>query len=273
MVRHVLAPVLWSAVVGTMDGAAPASSSSSSSAAVGKLTSAVADVATAVADAIDHPDFYKDAKQEWYGQCIKTGDDAGKYHFQWSTWALGASTRITPNKNGSTGWAWVLRASNGKKFDNQIRVHKCANNPCTADWPANSGKYGKFPPPLHVQACEAFAAVDATSSHDDQEPLPPPALPPPAEPPALLIVEQVQPQSSPESAKTLFCMKPAEPASAIPLDSAPQSRSESSGLTPERAAIHVAQLLLDLAREIRKPRAYTGYAVHSIKEIINELIN
>ena len=134
-----------------MAGSTPASSSSAGvdgTAAVGKVTSAVADVptvaskaATAVADAVDHPDFYKDAKQEWYGQCIKPGDNAGKYHFQWSNWALGSSARVTTNSNGSTGWAWVLRASNGKKFDNQIRVHKCANNPCTADWSANSGKY------------------------------------------------------------------------------------------------------------------------------------
>ena len=257
-----------------MAGSTPASSSSAGvdgTAAVGKVTSAVADVptvaskaATAVADAVDHPDFYKDAKQEWYGQCIKPGDNAGKYHFQWSNWALGSSARVTTNSNGSTGWAWVLRASNGKKFANQIRVHKCANNPCTADWSANSGKYGKYPPPLHVQVCEPFAADAASSSKDDQQTLPLLPLPPPAEPPAPLVVEQVQPQSSPEQAKTLFCMKPAEPASAISLGGAPQSRSDSSGLTSEKAAIHVAQLLLDLAREIRRPRAYIGYTVHTI---------
>ena len=63
-------------------------------------------------------------------------------------------------------------------------------------------------------------------------------------------------------------MKPAEPASAISLGGAPQSRSDSSGLTPEKAAIHVAQLLLDLAREIRRPRAYIGYTVHTINELI-----
>ena len=222
----------------------------------------------AVAEAVDHPDFYKDASKEWYGECIKPGADAGKYHFQWSTWALGAGVRVTSNANGSTGWAWALRASNGKKFGNQIRVHKCANNPCTADWSANSGKYGKFPPPLHVQNSEPFAAVAAISSPEDEQPLPPP-LPPPGEDPSPLIVEQVQPQTGPEKAKTLFCMQPAEPVSAISLSTMPQSRREcpSSEMTPEKAAMHVAQSLLDLAREIRRPRAYIGYAVHVINSV------
>ena len=128
-----------------MSGAASASSASAAAGAVCSGGSpAAAEVPSAVADVVDHPDFWKDASKEWYGDCIKLGDDAGKYHFQWSTWALNAQARVTPNANGSTGWAWVLRASNGKKFKNQIRVHKCANNQCTADWSANSGKYGKF---------------------------------------------------------------------------------------------------------------------------------
>ena len=254
-----------------MSGPASASSasavSSGGSTAAAEVTSAVAGVASAVAGVVDHPDFWKDASKEWYGECIKLGDDAGKYHFQWSTWALNAQSRVTSNANGSTGWAWVLRASNGKKFGNQIRVHKCANNPCTADWSANSGKYGKFPPPLHVQSCEPFAAaVAAISPPEDEQPLSPPPPPPPAEAPCPVIVEQVQPQSIPEHAKTLFCMQPAEPASAISLRTMPHSRREcpSSEMTPEKAAIQVAQTLLDLAREIRRPRAYIGYAVHVI---------
>lgn len=226
-------------------------------------SSAAAEVTSAVADGIHHKDFWKDASKEWYGECIKPGDDAGKYHFQWSTYALSAPVRVTPNANGSTGWAWVLRSTNGKKRDNQIRVHKCANNPCTADWPANSGKYGKYPPPLHVQGCEAFAAVAAKPPPVHEET---PPLPPPAEAPDPVVVEQAHPQPSPDHAKTLFCMQPAQPAAAISPCATPHLRREgpSSEMTPEQAAIQIAQTLLDLAREIRRPRAYVGYAVHII---------
>ena len=194
------------------------------------------------------------------------GEDAGKYHFQWSCWALDAPARVTTNRNGSTGWAWVIRSAKHPRpacVGQQIRVHKCANNPCTANWPANSGKYGKYPPPLHVQSCEAFAAVAAnpTPVHEEAPP-----LPPPAEAPIPVVVEQVQAQPGPEHAKALFCMQPAQPAAAISPCDTPHLRREASTseMTPGQAAIQVAQTLLDLAREIRRPRAYIGRAVRMI---------
>ena len=44
-------------------------------------------------------------------------------------------------KNGITGWAWVDGV-----FD---RIHVCAHNPCTAEWPAS--KYGDMPAPRHFR--------------------------------------------------------------------------------------------------------------------------
>ena len=102
-----------------MSGSASASSSAAapvagvsigpSAVAVVEAHRAVADksvaaVGSAVLKVIDHPDFYKDATREWYGECIKPGADAGKYHFQWSSWALNSSLRVTTNANGSTSW-------------------------------------------------------------------------------------------------------------------------------------------------------------------------
>ena len=71
----------------------------------------------------------------------------GKTHYEvrWNrSWG-----RVTKNANGSTGWADVLSRSCGGGQTN-IRVHRCANNPCTALWVDSKHGYG-LPPPIHLQ--------------------------------------------------------------------------------------------------------------------------
>ena len=58
------------------------------------------------------------------------------------------------NKAGVSGWA----LSDGKV----IRLHVCANSPCTARYPAS--KYGNFPPPRHVQRTKPGTAAAAAES-------------------------------------------------------------------------------------------------------------
>ena len=273
-----------------MAGTSSASSSSAIDplvgASSGSSASAVADgsaVGSAVAEITDgpnHPDFWSDPADQWYGECVKTGDDAGKYHLQWSKHALGKQVRVTHNVAGSTGWAWVLRCSNGKRFVDQLRVHKCANLPCTADWRPTSGKYGNYPAPLHVQSCEPMSAVAdvkappesiaAAGQAQPEASLPPPPLPPPPDAPAQpQVIQQVQSPPEPEKAKTLLCMQPPEPASAVALVTAPQSRRAAiAELTPDEARIQVAQAILDLAREIRRSTIYVGYRVQGLIKLI-----
>ena len=52
---------------------------------------------------------------------------------------------------GSSGYGRVLRSSGGSDLGDGVRrrVHMCAQNPCTARWPA--AKYGLVGPPIHFQ--------------------------------------------------------------------------------------------------------------------------
>ena len=58
------------------------------------------------------------------------------------------------NNAGISGWA----LSDGKV----IRLHVCANSPCTARYPAI--KYGHLPPPRHVQLTKPGTAAAAAES-------------------------------------------------------------------------------------------------------------
>ena len=80
------------------------------------------------------------------------GDDGSEFLFEWHN----AWNRVTPNANGTTGWATVVECrprplAQGKV----IRVHLCAHDPCRARH-ADS-KYGVYGPPKHVQRIANFS--------------------------------------------------------------------------------------------------------------------
>ena len=173
----------------------------------------------------------------------------------------------------------MLMSSNGETFEEQVRIHKCACSPCTADWDPKSGKYGKVPAPWHVRSCEpiseapdvnALPASTAVAEHAQPEssmPPPPPLPPPPAPPVQPQIIQQVQPSPEPGRAKALFCMQPPEPASAVVQVTTPQLRRAAvAELTPDEARLQVQQRILDLAREIRRRGQYVGYRVQGFIE-------
>ena len=67
-------------------------------------------------------------------------------------------SRPTKNNAGTSGWALC-----GKEL---MRLHVCANVPCTARYPAS--KYGHVPVPLHVRLLET-EPVAATDSPEEVE--------------------------------------------------------------------------------------------------------
>ena len=90
------------------------------------------------------------ADDAWYGKT----EQGHLYKFRWDT----RHGNIRRNAGGITGWARVLRSSEGDVRDDACRrVHKCGHDPCRAKWPPV--KYGLFPPPIHVQEVDSAEAI------------------------------------------------------------------------------------------------------------------
>ena len=68
-------------------------------------------------------------------------------------------TRPTSNPAGTTGWALC-----GEKL---LRLHVCANVPCTARYRAS--KYHLIPPPLHVRLIETAPVPREAQEHPPEE--------------------------------------------------------------------------------------------------------
>ena len=206
-----------------------------------------------------------------------------RWHHEWM--------RATKRVNGTHGWVTIVRSSNPEiDVGSIIRIHQCAHNPCTAMWTNNTYYYA---PPLHLQtvifgsgspaagsesavaeqACAKPAVAEKTSSELAVAESAPdgPAAPP--------VMEHMGPQAAPSTEEPTTgsaVKKPvAEPvaaslpsgsaAPAAPLALAPVVCGDPPPAVvtadcPLRAEATVLRKMLDLARQIRRPRATVGYS-------------
>jgi len=160
-------------------------------------------------------------------------DDGWEAKLEWLTeW-----TRVTPNKNGTTGWVTVLECtSSDLEVGARVKVHLCANDPCTARY--SDSKYGGFPP-LHFQQITELTpepiVEESRSCGSDlpqQVPLRPGSSEPANQDATLSRVEAFHPKCG--------------------LDRHVQ--------TPAQIEADILGRLISLAREIRRPRQYVGYS-------------
>ena len=160
------------------------------------------------------------------GRVTGETSDAGYFgQYQWD-W-LHEPTKVTKNKGGTTGWGKVFCSSNPDHPAGAVlRIHLCANNPCTARWRVSS--YGLVGVPVHMQQ---ITCMGPTAS---------PLHPLVAAPPAQI------PQSRAPEKNTAVAGATASDTSTV----ACQAR--------------VNAAVLHLAREIRRPRAYVGYSAFTL---------
>ena len=59
-----------------------------------------------------------------------------------------AGSKRTKTRHGLTAWAHMIHFDGNAVGRKLIRVHECANNPCTAQWRPST--YGNLPQPIHV---------------------------------------------------------------------------------------------------------------------------
>ena len=101
-----------------------------------------------------------------FGQSTDEGEE-GHYEWEW----LQEPTRPKTTKNGTSGWAKLLKSSNAKNYIGRIIcIHLCAHNPCAARH--EPSKYGLVGPPVHMQPVAKPGDASAIA-------LPPPEAPPP----------------------------------------------------------------------------------------------
>mgnify|MGYP005671698245 CR=1 FL=1 len=111
-------------------------------------------MAAAVAGKAQKPAAGDKKKNNKYDEC-EVGQDILSdqkfvYEVEWQQPPV-APTKVTPNKNGVTGWAFIKASTNpAKKVGDLCRFHLCAHNPCLANW-QTPGKYGLVPAPTHIQ--------------------------------------------------------------------------------------------------------------------------
>ena len=210
---------------------------------------------------------------------------ANHYEFEWDT----TRARPTKNPNGTTGYAKVISRSGGAgglETGCALRVHRCAWNPCQVVWSDN--KYGPVGPPMHLQPSDWrpggrwegewpppawVAEIDRREQEmhieeydwtlvpekgpegDPTDAEPPPEPPPPAAPPLPLQEPARQPLRPLSAAPPL----PAGPVAAV----AAQPHGEASAGGAPLAQLSESRVLsqiLQLARDIRRPRSYIGYS-------------
>ena len=180
-------------------------------------------------------------------------DGSTHYEFEWEATGL----KPKANANGISGFARVTNRSRGVGglvTGYLGRVHRCAWNPCRAVYPAN--KYGTLGPPLHAQPTEWR---------------PQGAPPPPAPPDSPLVEEPPAPPDLPGepakgALKPLTAALPLLPGSGAAVAAERrQKRSAEGVLLVQMVESSVLTKMLQLAREIRRPRAYIGYRVSLLR--------
>ena len=216
-------------------------------------------------------------------------DGIAHYEFEWDF----SATQPKTNPNGTTGFARVISRSSGGDGLNVgylCRVHRCEWIPCCADYPPS--KYGHVGPPLHIRPSDwkppADADAEAASKPPPAAPPEPPAEAPPKEPPPAAPPKEPPPAAPPEPPPEPPPAAPPEPPAGPPALPGPPARQplrQTSAAEPLATAVQpprqagaavaavaaqepaapfaegqIMSRLLELAREIRRPRAYTGYS-------------
>ena len=104
------------------------------------------------------------------------GENLTDGHFYEFEWNPKVHVRVTPNKNGTTGFATILASTNPAILPGVCpRIHYCLFNPCTAGWTSKS-KYGEYGEPMHLQIRApdtGLPAVAAPSGSNMPLPAPP----------------------------------------------------------------------------------------------------
>lgn len=235
----------------------------------------------------------------FFGECDNTFVYELVWHYEWN--------RVTPNKNGATGWATVLRTTSTEVPAGEvIRIHLCKHQPCRARH--DSSKYGLYSPPSHFQPRECMpSAPEATSaepsgvlavaSSSSSEPssaielavAEPPAsavAEPPAtieahaevhaevstaaavaEPPASAVAEPPASAMAEPHGVALRNVCAAEPCC---MASTYAFAVQSATLARAEGSNDVLGILLCLARSIRTPRTYVGYSFFLLLALAKE---
>ena len=86
-------------------------------------------------------------------------DGNDRVEFYWETGSV-ASTKVTKNQNGATGWAKVTNRWPGGLLDRDgrlVKVHQCKFSPCACVWTAS--KWGMSEVPVHFAPVPPVAAA------------------------------------------------------------------------------------------------------------------
>ena len=135
------------------------------------------------------------------------------------------------NENGLFMWAKVKSSSNSLYGPGcSLRVHMCFHNPCRADYADT--KYGPYGPPVHMQCITCMG---------------PKAAP--------LLPLTAAPVADPSSITTAVAVAAPSTTTAV----AAPTPAATAGATKRVAMERIRASALQLAREIRKPRAWIGY--------------
>ena len=128
-------------------------------------------------------------------------------------------------------WAKVKSSSNSLYGPGcSLRVHMCFHNPCRVDW--SDAKYGPYGPPVHMQCITCMG---------------PKAAP--------LLTLTAAPVADPSSITTAVAVAAPSTATAV----AAQTPAAAASAAKRAAMGRIRTSALQLAREIRKPRAWIGY--------------
>ena len=160
-------------------------------------------------------------------------DDGWEAKLEWHNgW-----TRVTPNKNGTTGWVTVLECtSSDLEVGARVKVHLCANDPCNVRHP--DSKYGDFVVRHFQEITELTPKPVVEESRScgsdlpEQVPLRPGSSAPANQDATLSRVEAYHPKCG--------------------LDRHVQP--------PDQIECDLLGRIIQLAQEIRRPRNYVGYS-------------
>ena len=142
-------------------------------------------------------------------------------------------SRQFKNENGLYIWAIVKNSTNSVYGrGHSLRVHVCFHNPCRVDW--SDGKYGPYGPPVHMQVITCMG---------------PKATP--------LLPLTAAPVADPSSITAAVAVATETPSTATAV--AAQTPAAAAGAAKRAAIERIRASALQLARDIRKPRAWIGY--------------
>ena len=177
------------------------------------------------------------------------GEHLADCHFYEFVWNTKMMVRITPNKNGTTGYATILASTDPANQPGKVvRIHYCLWNPCTAESKSKS-KHGHYGEPMHLQLRERdteFPAVAVVPG--SMMPLPATAVPPAVAEPAVAEPAVAETSTPPPGELTHPTeMAPTEALPAEPAAAPPAAEKPPEGQT---AATEEAPPAMDLTVEV-----------------------